>query len=215
MPPIFILLFTLSRCTIAFRKSLTFSKNKPSFLFAYVPDGLTQEQYNQLKEREKNIKKLGTQGPRGFKSRSFDSFLKAKERGETSYNFPVNPDDVRSGKVPLKDVPYMQRGGSWDNSDLIKGKGWMNTGFGMRAFNDGRAKLMKWTQDDENYENTNIQDIKKASVERPRNSGYQVGWGGIEVRTGSKLGNSYRPPKINGNKRTKKSRFPWIRDSKE
>ena len=52
----------------------------------------------------------------------------------------------------MKDVPYMQRGGAWDNSDLAGKKGWGNTGFGMRAFNDGKAKLIKSTAEDLKYE---------------------------------------------------------------
>merc|ERR1712118_415171 len=53
--------------------------------------------------------------------------------------------DVRKGKIALKDVPYMQRGGAWDNSDLKGKKGWMKTGFGMTAFNDGKADIKKMT----------------------------------------------------------------------
>ena len=46
----------------------------------------------------------------------------------------------------------MQRGGSWTNSDLTgKGKGWMNTGFGMYAFNDGKAKTAKANKFDKMY----------------------------------------------------------------
>lgn len=205
--------FTLCRQTAGLTNPPSFHPTGPKSLRAYVPDGLTPEQYRKLKERESNPKKLGMQGPRGFKSRSFDSFLKAKERGETGYNFPVNPDDIRSGKVALKDVPYMQRGGAWDNSDLSKGKGWMNTGFGMRAFNDGKAKLTKWTQDDKDYEKTNTPKVNnKATNGKPKNSGYQVGWGGVEVRTGSKLDDSYKPPKILGIKVPKKSWFAWRDD---
>merc|ERR1711924_388111 len=59
--------------------------------------------------------------------------------GEADHLYAVNPDDVRKGKIALKDVPYMQRGGAWDNSDLKGKKGWMKTGFGMTAFNDGQA----------------------------------------------------------------------------
>ena len=59
---------------------------------------------------------------------------------------------MRTGEIPLKDVPYMQRGGSWTNSDLTgKGKGWMNTGFGMYAFNDGKAKTAKANKFDKMY----------------------------------------------------------------
>lgn len=29
-------------------------------------------------------------------------------------------DQVKSGEIPMDKVPYMQRGGAWDNSDLTK-----------------------------------------------------------------------------------------------
>ena len=80
------------------------------------------------------------------------SFMRAQERGEAEHLFPVDPAKVRTGEIPLKDVPYMQRGGSWTNSDLTgKGKGWMNTGFGMYAFNDGKAKTAKANKFDKMY----------------------------------------------------------------
>ena len=62
-----------------------------------------------------------------------------------------SPSKVRTGEIPLKDVPYMQRGGSWTNSDLTGKKGWMNTGFGMYAFNDGKAKKAKANKFDAMY----------------------------------------------------------------
>ena len=78
--------------------------------------------------------------------------MRAQERGEAEHLFPVDPAKVRTGEIPLKDVPYMQRGGSWTNSDLTgKGKGWMNTGFGMYAFNDGKAKTAKANKFDKMY----------------------------------------------------------------
>ena len=70
----------------------------------------------------------------------------ALEDGNAKHLMPVNPDKVRKGLIPLRDVPYMQRGGSWDNTDLKGKKGWQLTGFGMKAFNDGQAKEMKLNQ---------------------------------------------------------------------
>ena len=112
----------------------------------YVPDGLTEAQYAALKTREaaqRSKKDFGRGGSRGFESRSMASFVKALEAGEAKHLMPVNPSHVAAGKIALKDVPYMQRGGSWDNSDLGAKKGWQKSGFGMRAFNDGRAQKMK------------------------------------------------------------------------
>ncbi len=122
-------------------------------LSAYVPSGMSPEEWEKIKAKEKKAKtNLGAGGARGFKSRSFDSFVAALEKGEADHLYAVNPDDVRKGKIALKDVPYMQRGGSWTNSDLTKQKkGWMNTGFGMNAYNDGKAKAQKANKYDAKY----------------------------------------------------------------
>ena len=99
----------------------------------------------------KKKKNFGAGGARGFESRSMASFMRAQERGEAEHLFPVDPEKVKTGEIPLKDVPYMQRGGSWTNSDLTGKKGWMNTGFGMYAFNDGKAKKAKANKFDAMY----------------------------------------------------------------
>eukprot|EP00631_Chrysoreinhardia_giraudii_P001508 CAMPEP_0197421626 /NCGR_PEP_ID=MMETSP1170-20131217/9894_1 /TAXON_ID=54406 /ORGANISM="Sarcinochrysis sp, Strain CCMP770" /LENGTH=231 /DNA_ID=CAMNT_0042948889 /DNA_START=51 /DNA_END=746 /DNA_ORIENTATION=+ len=125
-------------------------------LNAYVPDGLTPEQWASMKKKEADDKKkknFGAGGARGFKSRSMQSFVAALEQGEATHLFAVNPEKVKRGEIALKDVPYMQRGGSWDNSDLSGKKGWMNTGFGMRAFNDGKAEIKKENKYDAQYNN--------------------------------------------------------------
>ena len=121
-----------------------------------VPDGMSAAQWKALqakekKEREK--KDFGAGGARGFKSRSMQSFMLAYEKGEAQHLFPVDPQKVRKGEIALKDVPYMQRGGSWDNSDLRGKKGWMNTGFGMLAYNDGKAQKAKANKYDAKYNN--------------------------------------------------------------
>ena len=93
---------------------------------------MTPEAYAAMKKREEDARKkkqFGKGGARGFESRSMQSFVAGLEKGETKHLFPVNPAKVRTGEIALKDVPYMQRGGSWTNSDLTqKKKGWMNTG---------------------------------------------------------------------------------------
>jgi hypothetical protein len=76
-------------------------------------------------------KDLGRVGPRGFKSRSMQAWQQAYERGEATHS--IAPfgywELLKEGKISKKDVPYMVRGGSWDNSD-VKG-----------------AKRLKWLQE--------------------------------------------------------------------
>ena len=122
--------------------------------FAYVPDGMSAAEYAKLKAKEKKereTKNFGRGGARGFESRSMTSFQYALERGEAKHLMPVDPAKVRRGEIALKDVPYMQRGGSWDNKDLKGKKGWQQTNFGMRAFNDGNAKKLKENKYDKMY----------------------------------------------------------------
>jgi len=125
-------------------------------LSAYVPSGMSAAEWKKIQDKEKQQrtgKNFGAGGARGFKSRSFNSFVDAMERGEATHLFAVNPDEVRKGNIALKDVPYMQRGGSWDNSDLKGKKGWMKTGFGMTAYNDGKAEQKRELASDKKYNN--------------------------------------------------------------
>ena len=75
-----ILMFILFGVTV---DSFIISASKRGFLTtfsitslnAYVPDGLTPAQYKKIKEKEqKKVKNLGNLGPRGFQSRSMQSF---------------------------------------------------------------------------------------------------------------------------------------------
>lgn len=44
----------------------------------------------------------------------------ALERGETGHLMPVfnAKERVKKGELKVEDIPYMQRGGNWDNSDV-------------------------------------------------------------------------------------------------
>ena len=117
---------------------------------------MSPEAYAAMKKKEeadRKKKQFGKGGARGFESRSMQSFVAGLEKGETKHLFPVNPEKVRKGEIALKDVPYMQRGGSWDNSDLKGKKGWMKTGFGMTAYNDGKAEQKRELASDKKYNN--------------------------------------------------------------
>lgn len=110
-------------------------------LFAYVPDGMTAEQWADLQKKEKtaasaNGRNLGRLGARGFKSRSFKAFHEAMENGEAGHNFALFDAEgkVARGEIKREDIPYMQRaGGSWDDSDVKS------------------AKKKKWTSYDKFY----------------------------------------------------------------
>ena len=175
-----------------------------SITWGYAPDGMSADEYQKLIKNERDVKFKSMNGPRGFKSRSFESFQYALERGEAKHLMAVNPDDVRSGKIPIKDVPYMQRGGSWDNKDILGKKGWQTSGFGMKVYNDGKAVNMKKNKYDvsdnsDNYKNKgfSLPWTNKDKENKVDSSAYQLSIDGRQVRTGSKLNWGYKPPKIN------------------
>lgn len=101
----------------------------------YIPSGFTKESWAKFKTKEAKTKasqkNLGRMGPKGFQSRSFQSFQEALERGETSHLMPVMnaKERVRKGELKVEDIPYMQRGGNWDNSDVKGAKkiGWLKS----------------------------------------------------------------------------------------
>lgn len=110
------LLFTCVPLALAFVPSGKNHAVSNTALFGYVPDGLTKEQYEKIKKKEREAKQnLGRMGPRGFKSRSFQSFQEALERGETSHLLPVMnaKERIAKGELKQEDIPYMQRGGAW------------------------------------------------------------------------------------------------------
>mmetsp|Transcript_13782 Transcript_13782/g.29010 ORF Transcript_13782/g.29010 Transcript_13782/m.29010 type:complete len:211 (+) Transcript_13782:81-713(+) len=135
---------TLSQSTAASRASTA--------LFEYIPTGFTKESWAKFKEAEAKKKaaqkNLGRMGPKGFQSRSFQSFQEALERGEASHMMPVEnaKERLRKGEIKLEDIPYMQRGGSWDNSD-IKG-----------------AKKVRWLESDKEYADGGFKKEQSVSI---------------------------------------------------
>mmetsp|Transcript_24650 Transcript_24650/g.36750 ORF Transcript_24650/g.36750 Transcript_24650/m.36750 type:complete len:214 (-) Transcript_24650:136-777(-) len=135
--------------------------------YGYIPDGFTADSYKKFKEEEakKKKKNLGGLGPRGFKSRSMQSFQEAMERGEAAHLLPVfnAKERIAKGELKPEDIPYMQRGGSWDQSD-IKG-----------------AKKKKWLQSDKEYAEGGFKKEQSVSV---FGFGKGLDWTGARDRSG-------------------------------
>mmetsp|Transcript_29889 Transcript_29889/g.63454 ORF Transcript_29889/g.63454 Transcript_29889/m.63454 type:complete len:216 (-) Transcript_29889:134-781(-) len=137
-------------------------------LYEYIPSGFTKASWAKFKESEakkKAAKNLGRMGPKGFKSRSFQSFQEALERGEASHMMPVENAEKRlkAGEIKLEDIPYMQRGGSWDNSDVKS------------------AKKVRWLKSDEDYAKGGFKREQSVSI-----FGFGAGldWTGQRSKTG-------------------------------
>jgi hypothetical protein len=89
----------------------------------YAPDGMTPEEYRKLIAKEKAelaSKKLGAFGPQSFKSRSLLAFQTDLESGKAGHLMPVfnAKEKLKRGEIKKTDIPYMQRLGSWDGSDV-------------------------------------------------------------------------------------------------
>jgi hypothetical protein len=135
-------------------------------LNAYVPDGLTLEEYKRIKKAEQERFQgmdLGRLGPRGFKSRSMEAWQVAYEKGLTTHSFaPLNyKTKLQAGQIKKSDVPYMVRGGSWDNGDV--------TG----------AKRLQWTSKDREYARGGFKKEQSASL---LGSGPGLDWTGTRSR---------------------------------
>ena len=62
-------------------------------LYEYIPSGFTKKSWAEFKaneKKQKEAKNLGRLGPRGFKSRSMQSFQEALERGEADHLVGAN-----------------------------------------------------------------------------------------------------------------------------
>ena len=98
--------------------SITHRQHHPSSsttLYEYIPSGFNKQSWAAFKSKEveaKKAKNLGRMGPKGFQSRSMQSFQEALERGEAEHLLPVFNAKQRIAKGELKeeDIPYMQRG---------------------------------------------------------------------------------------------------------
>ena len=154
-------------------------------LFEYIPSGFTKESWAKFKskeaEKKAKMKNLGRMGPKGFQSRSFQSFQEALERGEAGHLMPVlNAEErVRKGELKVEDIPYMQRGGNWDNSD-VKG-----------------ARREKWLNSDKEYANGGFKKSQSVSI---FGEGAGLDWTGKRDRQGpqqmQKVGKNYKAPTV-------------------
>jgi len=158
--------------------------------YGYVPQGFTEESYKKFKENEAKKKaqsNLGKLGPRGFQSRSMQSFQEALERGEAAHLMPMfnAADKLKRGEIKKEDIPYMQRGGSWDNAD-VKG-----------------AKRKSWLKSDKQYSAGGYKKEQSVSI-----FGYGEGldWAGNKARRGPsesipgaapKFARNYKAPNVN------------------
>jgi len=120
---------------------------------------MTPQQWKKYQEAEKakqKSKNFGALGPQSFKSRSLQSFQTDLEKGKTGHLLPVMfaKDRVKKGELKQEDIPYMQRQGAWDNSD-VKG-----------------AKKKEWNSIDKKHE----------SMKKPGGKG--VDWTGGQARSG-------------------------------
>jgi len=100
---------------------------------------MSPEQYRKLRSREQaehKQKKYAAFGPQSFKSRSLKSFQQDMEKGRVGHLLPMfnSKEKLEKGIIKKEDIPYMQRGGSWDNSDVKT------------------AKKLKWNKADETYD---------------------------------------------------------------
>ncbi|GKY91284.1 hypothetical protein MPSEU_000100900 [Mayamaea pseudoterrestris] len=170
------------------QNSLPASRVSKTLAFEYIPAGFTKDSWKAFKAKEKSqqqTKNLGGVGPRGFKSRSFQSFQEALERGETTHLLPVfnAKEKLAKGLIKEEDVPYMQRGGNWDNSD-VKG-----------------AKKAKWLSSDKEYSQGGFKKTQSVSIF----GGDALDWTGQRQRAGpesamgapSKFKKNYKPPNVN------------------
>jgi len=137
----------LAAPAIAFTAPQTTPTRAATQLFAYVPSGMDPAAYAALKKKEAAASKKSDR--KAYKSRSFNSFVEAMEKGEATHLFAVDPRKIKSGEVPIEEVPYMQRaGGAWDGSDL-KGAALRRA---KKKQSQGMYTAGKWLDSDREYE---------------------------------------------------------------
>ncbi|KAL7545025.1 hypothetical protein ACHAWF_008397 [Thalassiosira exigua] len=162
----------------------TVASRSPTALYEYIPSGFTKESWAKFKAKEaekKQAKNLGRMGPKGFQSRSMQSFQEALERGEAAHLMPMMnaKERLRKGEINEDDISYMQRGGAWDNSD-VKG-----------------ARRKNWLASDKSYADGGYKKSQSVSI---LGEGGGLDWTGKRDRAGPtqgvKLGKNYKAPNV-------------------
>lgn len=155
-------------------------------LYEYIPSGFTKDSWAKFKAEEAKkkaaAKNLGRMGPKGFQSRSMQSFQEALERGEAAHLLPVfnAKEKIARGELKPEDIPYMQRGGAWDNSD-VKG-----------------AKKKKWLASDKAYADYGEKAAQSMSI---LGVGAGLDWTGSRDKQGpaqpsSRVPKNYKAPNV-------------------
>lgn len=110
---------------------------------------------------------------------------------------------IKRGELRREDIPYMQRGGSWDNSD-VKG-----------------AQKKKWLSSDKDYASGGFKKEQSVSI---FGIGGGLDWTGKNARQGPsesvpgaapKFGKNYKAPNVKnlkkkGNDDKPKKKFGWF-----
>ena len=114
---------TLATSALAFQPpgatTGTHNSRYTTALYEYIPSGFTKESWQKFKAEEAKKKatqkNLGRLGPKGFQSRSFQSFQEALERGEATHLLPVlnAKERLAKGEIKPEDVPVSIRDASW------------------------------------------------------------------------------------------------------
>lgn len=144
----------------------------------YVPDGMSAEQYKRMKEKEqkeKASKRFGAFGPQTFKSRSLQSFQNDLESGKAGHLMPMMnaKEKLRQGKIKQEDIPYMQRGGNWDNSDVKGAKKLKGNKYDQQYQQNARPIGVDWMG--VNSRTGPAASNKGAAPEAPKKKGW-FGW---------------------------------------
>lgn len=183
------------------------SRNSLTVVYQYIPAGFTKESWAKFRAQEEAKKtkaNLGRLGPKGFKSRSFQSFQEALERGEAEHLLPVfnAKEKLAKKEIRAEDIPYMQRGGSWDNSDV-----------------KGAKNKKQWLSSDKQYADGGFKREQSVSI---FGVGEGLDWTGTRSRSGPegvmrqapKFAKNYKPPNVNdlksGAKEQPKKKFGWF-----